>query len=479
MIEWSGLLNQIATIAFDTLYFCAIIGTIIVVILDNRNPVKTMAWILVLTFLPFVGLVFYFFFGRTTRRERIISKKSYNRLMKKPTAEFIAQEAFEIPAEQYSLIRLFQNTNQSLLFEGNKVDIYTDGLSKLEALIKELYKAKHHIHLEYYIFEDDAVGRLVRDILIDKAKEGVQIRLLYDDVGCWHVRHTFYEEMRDAGIEVRSFLKVRFPLFTSKVNYRNHRKIAVIDGLVGFVGGMNIAERYVRGFSWGIWRDTHIKIEGKAVYGLQTSFLLDWYFVDQTLITSAKYFPPMELKGVSLAQIVTSDPVGEWKEIMQGLTLAISNAKRYFYIQTPYFLPTEPILAALQTAALAGIDVRIMLPEHADNRITHLGSRSYLKDIMRAGVKVYFYQKGFLHSKLMVSDDILSTVGSTNMDFRSFEHNFEVNAFMYDEDTALRMKEIFLRDQKESVLIPLKTWVKRPLRQKAMESVVRLLAPLL
>lgn len=479
MIEWSGLLNQIATIAFDTLYFCAIIGTIIVVILDNRNPVKTMAWILVLTFLPFVGLVFYFFFGRTTRRERIISKKSYNRLMKKPTAEFIAQEAFEIPAEQYSLIRLFQNTNQSLLFEGNKVDIYTDGLSKLEALIKELYKAKHHIHLEYYIFEDDAVGRLVRDILIDKAKEGVRIRLLYDDVGCWHVRHTFYEEMRDAGIEVRSFLKVRFPLFTSKVNYRNHRKIAVIDGLVGFVGGMNIAERYVRGFSWGIWRDTHIKIEGKAVYGLQTSFLLDWYFVDQTLITSAKYFPPMELKGVSLAQIVTSDPVGEWKEIMQGLTLAISNAKRYFYIQTPYFLPTEPILAALQTAALAGIDVRIMLPEHADNRITHLGSRSYLKDIMRAGVKVYFYQKGFLHSKLMVSDDILSTVGSTNMDFRSFEHNFEVNAFMYDEDTALRMKEIFLRDQKESVLIPLKTWVKRPLRQKAMESVVRLLAPLL
>lgn len=479
MIEWNGLLNQIATIAFDTLYFGAIIGTIIVVILDNRNPVKTMAWILVLTFLPFVGLVFYFFFGRTTRRERIISKKSYNRLMKKPTAEFVAQEAFEIPAEQYSLIQLFRNTNQSLLFEGNKIDIYTDGLSKLEALIKALYKAKHHIHLEYYIFEDDAVGRLVRDILIDKAKEGVQVRLLYDDVGCWHVRHSFYEEMRDAGIEVRSFLKVRFPLFTSKVNYRNHRKIAVVDGIVGFLGGMNIAERYIRGFSWGIWRDTHISIEGKAVYGLQTAFLLDWYFVDQTLITSAKYFPPMELKGVSLAQIVTSDPVGEWKEIMQGLTLAINNAKRYFYIQTPYFLPTEPILAALQTAALAGVDIRIMLPEHADNRITHLGSRSYLKDIMKAGVKVYFYRKGFLHSKLMVSDDVLSTVGSTNMDFRSFEHNFEVNAFMYDEDTALRMKEIFLRDQKEATLIPLKVWIKRPLRQKAMESVVRLLAPLL
>ena len=479
MIDWSGLVNQIFTVTFDILYVGAVIGTIIVVILDNRNPVKTMAWILVLTFLPFIGLIFYIFFGRSTRRERLISKKSYNRLMKRPMQEFLAQAAFQFPDNQHQLMALFKSTNQALVFEGNKIDIYTSGLPKLQALIHELYKAKQYIHLEYYIFEDDAVGRLVRDVLIDKAHEGVEIRLLYDDVGCWHVPNRFFEEMRNAGIEVRSFLKVRFPLFTSRVNYRNHRKIVVIDGRVGFVGGMNLAERYMRGFSWGIWRDTHIMLEGKAVHGLQTAFLLDWYFVDRTLITASRYFPKIDSCGSSLVQIVTSEPIGPWKEIMQGLTVAITSAKKYFYMQTPYFLPTEPILAAMQTAALSGVDIRLMLPERADNWITHLGSRSYLADVMQAGVKVYFYKKGFLHSKLMVSDDMLSTVGSTNVDFRSFEHNFEVNAFMYDVETALEMKEIFLQDQRESTQIFLKNWGRRSWRQKAAESIVRLLAPLL
>ena len=478
-MDWSSIFNDLFSVIYNILYFGVIIGMVILVILDNRNPVKTMAWVLILTFLPFVGLVFYFFFGRSTRRERIISKKSYNRLMKKPMAEFVAQESYELPADQYQVAQLFQNTNQALPFEGNEVEIFTDGYSKLQALIRELMQAKHHIHMEYYIFENDPVGRLVRDVLIDKARQGVEVRLIYDDVGCWHVPNRFFEEMIEAGIEVRAFLKVRFPVFTSKVNYRNHRKIVVIDGCLGFVGGMNIAVRYIRGFDWGIWRDTHVMIKGKAVHGLQTTFLLDWYFVDQTLLTSSRFFPALDSVGESLVQIVTSEPTAEWKEIMQGLCLAINSAKKYFYIQTPYFLPTEPLLAALQTAALAGVDIRIMLPEHADATITHLASRSYLKDILRAGVKVFFYQKGFLHSKLMVSDDALCTVGSTNMDFRSFEHNFEVNAFMYDEPTALRMKEIFLLDQRDCISVYLKNWEKRPWRQKVKESVVRVLSPLL
>lgn len=478
-MDWSSIFNDLFSVIYNILYFGVIIGMVILVILDNRNPVKTMAWVLILTFLPFVGLVFYFFFGRSTRRERIISKKSYNRLMKKPMAEFVAQESYELPADQYQVAQLFRNTNQALPFEGNEVEIFTDGYSKLQALIRELMRAKHHIHLEYYIFENDPVGRLVRDVLIDKARQGVEVRLIYDDVGCWHVPNRFFEEMIEAGIEVRAFLKVRFPVFTSKVNYRNHRKIVVIDGRLGFVGGMNIAVRYIRGFDWGIWRDTHVMIKGKAVHGLQTTFLLDWYFVDQTLLTSSRFFPALDSVGESLVQIVTSEPTAEWKEIMQGLCLAINSAKKYFYIQTPYFLPTEPLLAALQTAALAGVDIRIMLPEHADATITQLASRSYLKDVLRAGVKVFFYQKGFLHSKLMVSDDALCTVGSTNMDFRSFEHNFEVNAFMYDEPTALRMKEIFLLDQRDCISVYLKNWEKRPWRQKVKESVVRVLSPLL
>lgn len=478
-MEWSSIFNSIFSVTYNILYFGVIIGMIIIIILDNRNPVKTMAWVLVLAFLPYVGIVFYFFFGRSTRREKIISKKSFNRLMKKPMAEFVAQESYDLPADQYQVAQLFRNTNQALPFDGNQLGVYTDGYSMIQSLVKELMQAKSHIHMEFYIFEDDPIGRLMRDVLIDKARQGVEVRLIYDDVGCWHVPNRFFEEMIEAGIDARAFLKVRFPLFTSKVNYRNHRKIVVIDGKVGFVGGMNIALRYIRGFDWGIWRDTHLMVEGKAVHGLQTAFLLDWYFVNQTLLTSNKFFPVIESAGNSMVQVVTSDPIAEWKEIMQGLCLAISSAKKYFYIQTPYFLPTEPILASLQTAALAGVDIRLMIPQKADAVITHLATCSYLKDVMKAGVKVFLYQKGFLHSKLMVSDDALSTVGSTNMDFRSFEHNFEVNAFMYDEPTAIRLKEIFFQDQRDCIPLYLKNWEKRSKKQKVKESVVRILSPML
>ncbi len=479
MFDWNLIAGQVAMTAFNLVYFGIVIGTIVIVILDNRNPIKTMAWILVLAFLPLVGLVLYFFFGRNQRRVRIIGKKGYGRLLQKPMAEFLAQESSTPPAHYTQTISFFRNVNQSFPFDGNRVEIYTTGLSMLQSLLRELEKATQHIHFEFYIFEDDAIGRLVRDVLMEKARAGVEVRVIYDDVGCWHVPNRFFEEMREAGIEVRSFLKVRFPLFTSKVNYRNHRKIVVIDGHVGFVGGMNLAERYMRGFSWGIWRDTHLLLEGKAVHGLQTTFLLDWYLVDRTLITSARYFPRLESLGTSLVQIVTSEPVGLWKEIMQGLVMAIGSARKYFYIQTPYFLPTEAVMTAMQTAALAGVDVRLMLPLRSDNRLTHLASCSYLGDMLHAGVKVYLYKKGFLHSKLMVSDDEFSTAGSTNVDFRSFEHNFEVNAFVYDTETALQMREIFLQDQRDSIQIFLKNWKKRPWYRKASESFMRLMAPLL
>ena len=479
LMEWNILIEKMATATFDTVLWIIIIGTIIVIVMDNRNPVKTLAWILVLIFLPVVGLVFYFFFGRSQRHERIIGKKVYGHLLKKPIAEYLSQPVAPVPDAYRRLIDLFYNVNQSLPFEGNAIETFTSGASWIQALLRELQNARQHIHIESYIFEDDAIGRMVRDALIERSHAGVEVRVIYDDVGCWHVPNGFFERMREAGIDVRSFLKVRFPHFTNKMNYRNHRKLIIIDGGIGFVGGMNLAERYVRGFSWGIWRDTHLLLKGKAVHGLQTAFLLDWYFVDRTLITSARYFPKLDNPGTSLVQIVTSEPVGPWREIMQGLVKAVSGARKYFYIQTPYFLPTESMLIAMQTAALSGVDVRLMLPYRADSRLTHLASRSYLADVLRAGVKVYFYQKGFLHSKLMVSDDLLSTVGSTNMDFRSFEHNFEANAFIYDPETALQMREIFLQDQRDCQLISLKNWEKRPRLRKASESLVRLLAPLL
>ena len=475
-----GLFDGVFSTAVNLLFFLTVVVTIMVVILDNRNPFKTLVWVLVLVFLPVIGLILYFFFGQDTRKEKRISKKGFERLSKYPMMEFQEQESFPVSdKEQYSIIRFFQRVNKALPFEGNGMTVCSDGYDMIQALLKAIADAKHHIHVQFYIFEDDAVGRLVRDALVDKAREGIEIRVLYDDVGCWKVPHVFYDEMREAGIETRSFLKVRFPRFTSKVNYRNHRKLVVVDGEVGFIGGMNLAERYLKGVAWGIWRDVMIRIEGKAVYGLQTSFLVDWYATDHSLITSSRYFPKMEEKGHALIQMVTSDPVGEWKDIMQGLLLMIASSSKYIYIQTPYLLPTESILVALKTVALAGVDVRIMIPERSDSRLVHWGTKSYMQELMEAGVKIYWYQKGFLHSKLVVSDDRIATVGSTNMDFRSFEHNFEVNAFLYDRASVLKLKEMFLSDQKDARLVHLKSWRLRPWSQKVKESVIRLLAPLL
>ena len=479
MLEWMFLAGRVATVVLNLLYLCLVVGTIVVVISGNRNPVKTIAWVLVLVFLPVVGLVLYFFIGQDQRRIRIINKKLYGRLMKKSRMQFIEQGQPPIPQEHARLISLFRDLCQAYPFDGNDITVYTRGSTMLQALLREMQQAHDHIHLESYIIEDDAIGRMIRDVLIERASRGVRVRLLYDDVGCWHVPQSFFERMKECGIEVYSFLKVRMPLFASRMNYRNHRKVIVVDGRVGFIGGMNLAERYVRGLPWGNWRDTHLRIQGRAVYALQTTFLLDWYLMDRTLLTKSRYFPRIEPQGTSLTQIVVSEPVGEWRGIMQGVCLALAQAQRYFYIQTPYFLPTEAVLVAMQTAALAGVDVRLMIPMRTDNRLTHIGSRSYLADVLRAGVKVYLYKKGFLHSKMMVADDVLCTVGSTNVDFRSFEHNFEANAFIYDAEVALQMREIFALDQRDSVQVFLKNWMKRPWWKKALESVVRMLAPLL
>ena len=323
MFEWAFIAEEVASVAFKLIYLGLIIGTIIVIVLDNRNPVKTMAWVMVLMFLPVVGLIFYFFFGRSHRHERIISRKAYGRLLKKPMAEYLSQEEIALPERYERLIHFFKLTDQSFPFDGNRVEVYTTGEEMLQALLRAIAQAEHHIHVEFYIFENDAVGRLVRDALMDKARQGVEVKVLYDDVGCWRVPRSFFQEMQMQGIEVRRFLKVLFPLFTSKVNYRNHRKIVVVDGKVGFVGGMNLAERYVRGLGWGGWRDTHLKLEGRAVHGLQTTFLLDWFFVDRSLITSKAYFPKMACNGTSLVQVVTSDAVSPWREVMQGIIMAL------------------------------------------------------------------------------------------------------------------------------------------------------------
>ena len=464
------------------LYMAIMIPAIITVLMDNRQPAKTMAWILVLAFMPFVGIIFYIFFGQNTRKERLISDRSMDQLTKRSMLEFAEQENLHIPANNKPLMNLFTNQNWAFPFKDNQVDIFTDGYEFIFSLLYNIGKAKHHIHLDTYIFEDDALGYLVADALIDKAEQGVEVRLIYDDVGCWKVKDAFFERMREAGIDVHSFMPVRFPAFTSKVNYRNHRKICVIDGRVGFIGGMNIAKRYVKGTGKQKWRDTHLRMEGGGVYALQRTFLIDWYFVDRTLVSNRKYYPPVDskIRNNCLVQVVTSSPIAPWPDIMQGYVRILLEAKNYVYMESPYFLPTEQVLFAMRTAALAGVDVRLMIPRHSDSRLLELSSMSFVTEVLEAGVKIMLYEAGFNHSKLLVADDALCTCGSTNIDFRSFENNFEANVFIYDRTTALRMKEIFISDEQECVdFQSVNGERKRPFMHRLAESLVRVFSPLL
>lgn len=463
-------------------FILTIIFTIIVVVLENRNPVKSLAWIVVLVFIPIGGFIFYLFFGQQYRHTRMISKRKrriLQRMSDNTTHLGVLEPGNKLSPESQQQIELGYRLGGTKLFARNQIEIFTDGKNKFDAFIEELQKATRFIHLQYYIFYNDTLGNTIKDILIEKAKQGVKVRVLYDDVGCWRVKSKFFKSMRKAGIEIRPFFKVSFPQLANKLNYRNHRKVAIIDGKTGFIGGMNIADRYRNGLSWGIWRDTHARIKGPAVYGLQTAFSIDWSFTTKEFLSEANYYPPVEETGNTDIQILTSGPLGEWKEIAFSFLKAISNARKCIYIQTPYFLPTDSLLKALQAAALAKVDVRLMIPSHSDSRLLQYASQSYLKDILRAGVKVYFYEGGFLHAKSLIIDDEFSTIGSTNFDFRSFDHNFEINAFMYSTETATQMKKIFISDMQQCRRITLNRWKRRPMTTKVIESFVRLMSPIL
>lgn len=469
---------------FIVLYVAVIVGIMLTVLMDNRQPAKTIAWVLVLLFVPVVGIVLYIFFGQNTRKMKLISGRSLDQLSKRSMLEFVEQRNLRMPEYFSSLVRLFTNQSLSLPFKDNAVEFYTDGYQFFPALLQAIKGATNHIHLDTYIFADDPLGRLVSDALIAKAREGVEVRLIYDDVGCWRVPERFFDRMRQAGVKVRSFMPVRFPAFTSKVNYRNHRKVCVIDGTQGFIGGMNIALRYVKGLNGGTlpWRDTHMRLRGSVVYALQRAFLVDWYFVDRTLINDHRYYPPMpwHISNDSLAQVVTSSPIAQWPDIMQGYVRILLEAKRYVYMETPYFLPTEPVMFAMRTAALAGVDVRLLIPRRSDAWLIQLASMSYVTETLEAGVKVRLYEKGFNHSKLLVADDQISTCGSTNIDFRSFENNFEANVFFYDRQTALRIKDIYMRDEDCSInFSEARELHHRPYMHRFVESLLRLLSPLL
>lgn len=454
----------------------------ITVLMDNRQPAKALAWLMVLAFVPVIGIALYIFFGQNIRKDRRIDRKSLEDLQRRSMLSFVGNDEIMTVEQHKELISLFSHQVWALPFKNNKVEIFTSGREFFPFFFDIIRQAKHHIHLLTYIIEDDELGNKLSDILIEKANNGVEVRLVYDDVGCWKVNSFFFKKMTDAGVEVYPFMPVHFPMLTSKVNYRNHRKICVIDGQHAFIGGMNIAQRYITGTKRFAWRDTHLYVQGNVVYGIQSLFLSDWYFVSRELVASKEYFPKntSNIDNACLAQVVTSSPTSTWPDIMQGYVKIILNAKQYVYIETPYFMPTEPVSFALRTAALSGVDVRLMIPYHSDARFPEWASRSFILQALDAGVKIYVYRKAFNHSKILISDDTICSCGSTNVDFRSFENNFEANLFFYNNDVALKMKEVFLEDIKHCILYnDIRQVNNRPFFHRLWESVVRLLAPLL
>lgn len=472
----------------NVVYFITAVFISISVILDNRNPHRTISWVIILFVLPFIGLILYIFFGQNYRKEKIYSRKgledferirslSDDQIIELGDKEFLSDEKIK---DKIQIIKLLLKNSKALLTEKNRITVLNNGRHTFRSIFSELRKAKDHIHLEYYIIDDDKLGNELKDILIEKAREGVKVRLIYDDVGCWRLGKKFLRELSEAGVQHHPFMPVRFPFLANRINYRNHRKIVVVDGRVGFVGGLNIADRYLFGNKKiGPWRDTHLKIEGEAVNSLQVVFLIDWQFVCNETINDKKYFPKSRIASQQLVQITASGPDSDWASIMQAYFVAISTAREYIFISNPYFIPNESILTALKIASLSGVDVRIILPGESDAFLTWYGTLSYVEELLEAGIRVFFYQKGFIHSKLIMVDDVFSSVGTANLDLRSFDDNFEVNALVYDEEVCQVLKKSFFEDISHSNEVILSEYQKRKFTRKLAESIARVFSPLL
>jgi cardiolipin synthase len=453
-------------------------------LLENRNPVRSLSWLLMMIFVPYAGLLLYLIFGMNMPKNHLIQRKSIRNVPRQPIASPALEQPsnYEMDISSIKLSRLLYNNGNSPAYGANKIEALSSGESSFESIFEAIRKAKNHIHIEFFIFADDRISNQLRELLIKKSQEGVRVRMIYDYWGSLALTFSrkYLKSLRDAGVYVKPFLPLRIRLSRSKINYRNHRKIIIIDGKIGFTGGLNVADRYIYGNRLGQWRDTLVRLEGSVVHGLQMLFLADWYFVDSKFIDDTKYFPEPEIFAKkNLIQVVACGPDTDWQTISQAFSHAIMNAQKYIFIQTPYFVPPETINSCVQMAALSGVDVRLMIPQKSDTAFTHIGTYSFLGRLLEAGVRVFRYKDGFLHSKATVIDDNISIVGSANIDERSFTQNFEANVVIYETATAEYLKSLFIRDLKQCEELTLETWTARSNRQKLKEALVRLFSPLL
>jgi len=463
------------------------IGTAIFIILNNRNPITTVSYILALVVLPFLGLLIYYFFGQEYRKDKMFKRKMVfdnKTVIKWEKKLLLSENRLDNYDEDFlngnaKIVRLLQNNQRKPLIFGNDVKILVNGEKKFEALFEDIKNAQKHIHVEYYIINDDIIGSKLIDSLIEKAKEGINVRVNYDYVASG-ITNKSINKMKDAGIEIFPFMPVWFPNLTRKLNHRNHRKIVVIDGKIGYVGGVNVSDEYVNPCDRGYWRDTHLRLEGNIVKSIQSHFLLNWNFVSENEIEiNDEFFPKMEDCGEVPVQIAASGPDSDFPHIMEALFTAINGAEKYIKITTPYFIPNDQILTALKTASRRGVDVQLLVPKKGDSWAAKYATNSYIQELLESGIKVYHYCKGMVHAKTMVVDGHLSSIGTSNMDYRSFEINFEINALVYHEGISEKMNQIFEDDIEHCESVSMEEWGDRSLILKIKESFSRLWAPLL
>ncbi len=480
-------------VIIELLYLLILVLVCVRIIYDTDSTVKTLAYLLLTIFIPLFGMFFYFSFGINYRKRELYSKKIISddnlwNQIKQDISLYSVQTYYSIaePDRPNKHLAKYLLNEMSPLTSGNIAGILINGEEKFPAVIQALEEARDHIHIEYYIYENDKIGQTIEEILIRKAKQGVSVRFIYDDFGSRGIRKNIAIRLREAGVETYPFYKISFLRMVNHLNYRNHRKIIVIDGKKAFVGGINVSDKYINDPSSVnklFWRDTHLMLEGPGVYYLQYLFICDWNFCSGKALENIKhYFPEVYRKnppGDKIIQIAASGPDSVNPTILYSLLYAVYQAQEEILITTPYFIPDQSLMDALMVAALGGVSVQLLVPEKSDSRLVQLAACSYYADLLSAGVKIFFYQDGFVHAKTLVVDKKIAVIGTANMDLRSFDLNFEVNAIVYDDELAASLANVFNSDIKDAILLDRDAWSNRSTTRKFLEKTARLVSPLL
>jgi len=480
--QWISLLFVISIYAF-------VIYLIIKTLLQNRNPVSTLSWVMVLILIPFLGIILYLLFGQRVTRRWIFRKLHFKELQQ--MNQIVNSQINHIQSstaiddsyllEFRKLITLLLRKNKSFISSNNHISIFHNGNDLYEEIYKDLEAATQFIHMQYYIFEDGVVADRIKDILIKKSQAGLNVILILDGIGSRKYSDASISALKENGVEVLIFRPVHFPTLTNKINHRNHRKIILIDGKMVYSGGINISDKYLISYQEkGFWRDTHLKIEGESVKMFQAIFLVDRYMISKHIFKDLEpFFPDTQERKGAYVQIATNSPESDAANVLNAYFTAITTAKRSIKLVSPYFIPEDTLLMALKNAALGGVDIEIILPGITDSTFVQMSARSYVEQLLHDGIKVYFYQKGFIHAKILLVDEMFSMVGTANFDYRSLAHNFEVNTLIYDQAINADLEKQFEKDKQDADLIVLSQWRKRSIKNKLFESVARLTAPLM